>query len=237
MKKYVIVLASGSSSRFGSGERPKQFVEVMGKTILEHTLDACDCEVFDEMVVVVPELNVKEVTWRINAQKYSIPLRVVAGGGTRLESCRHGVNAIEDYEAYVVIHNGAQPLVTKESFQNCLLGLETADAVTTAVPCVYTVLEIDEQGYVTSIPDRSTLRNDMGVEGFKLSLLRKLFLSHMDSKSKSTDMVGEVLKSGLSRVRVVEGDENNIKITYQSDMEKIKERLVAKIKGKDTCDD
>ena len=224
MKKYVVILAAGSGTRFGTENGPKQFVKVMGKTILEHSIDACDCGVFDKIIVVVPEPNVHEVSKRMRTYGCRADICVVAGGTSRVESCKRGIEAIHDDEAYVVVHNGAQPLVSKASFDKCIAGLETSDAVVTSVPCVYTVLKVDDAGHVIDIPDRNMLRQDMGEEGFRLSVLRKLF-SHGNDICEKTSIVRIVMMSGLSTVLAVEGDADNAKITYKSDIHDMEYRL------------
>ena len=182
--------------------------------IIEHTLAACDCGLFDQLILVVAEKFVGKMTDL--AHGYKTPIRVVAGGNSRKASCVAGVNCISDKEALVVIHNGVQPFVTKEGFQRCLAGLKTHQAVTSGVPCVYTVMRVNERREVEEVPDRATLCNDMGVEGFRMSLLRKLFAGYDDDIS--TDIIGMVFRSGLAKVLIIEGDVRNIKITHRQDV-------------------
>lgn len=215
MKKYCIVLASGTGSRFGANV-PKQFVKICGKMVIEHTLAACDCGVFDELFLVVSRPYLDKMRKMIAANGYSVRVRVVEGGASRKESCRRGIAEIPDRDAYVVIHNGVQPFVTSECFQRCLRGLGRHQAVTSGMPCVYTILKVDDHGVIVEMPERSHLYNDMGVECFRLSLLRKLFASYDDVVS--TDIIGMVFRSGIAKVYVVEGDSRNIKITYPEDV-------------------
>lgn len=217
MNTYCVILASGKGSRFGS-EIPKQFVSIAGKTIIEHTLSACDNGLFCEIILVVAREYVDRVDRMVAGDRYKARIRVVEGGASRKESCKRGVAAINGCEGddRVVIHNGVQPFVSKEYFERCLNALETHDAVTSGLPAVYTVLQVNDNHEIVAMPDRRTLYNDMGVECFRLSLLKKLFSDYDDETS--TDIVGMVFRSGFAKIFVAEGEPCNIKITHSEDL-------------------
>ena len=132
--KHCIVLASGSGMRFGA-DVPKQFVRVDGRMIVEYTLAACDCGVFDDMILVVSASYVEVMKGVIQNGGYTIPIKVVEGGTSRLESCARGVEAIEDDDGMVIIHNGVQPLVKRKTFETCLEALVHHSVVVTVVHC------------------------------------------------------------------------------------------------------
>lgn len=231
MKKdpaYIIVLASGTGTRFG-GKKPKQYFKIAGRMIIEYTLSACDVGIFKSIILVVAESYVNEMRNIVAAGKYRTPIIVIAGGKSRVESCKCGIEAIQEENARVVIHNGIQPLVTKENFERSLVALERYSAVTSVVPCVYTVLKIDEKHQVVEMPNRGDLVNDMGVEAFRLSLLKKLFANYSDEIS--TDIIGMVFRSGLAPVGVVQGDTRNIKITYPEDITVVRKIISSRKNG------
>ena len=215
--RYIVILASGTGTRFG-GETPKQFVSIGGRTIIEHTLLACDNGLFNEIILVVAYEFIDRVSEMLRSGNYKTRIRIVAGGASRKESCKRGVAAINECEreARVVIHNGVQPFVSKDYFERCLNALEKYEAVTSGLPAIYTVLQVNENHEIVAIPDRRTLYCDMGVECFRLSLLRKLFSKYDDDVS--TDIVGMVFRSGLAKVFVAEGESSNIKITHSEDL-------------------
>ena len=138
-------------------------------------------------------------------------------GRTRLESCEKGATAIPDSEAKVLIHNGVQPFVTPKTLAACEAALNRYDAVTVGSPCVYTVLEVDENRELKRIVRRDRSVNDLGPECFKLSFLRRVLdMAHGDSVA--TNLTGLVAKHGLGPVYVVDGDPSNTKITYADDV-------------------
>jgi 2-C-methyl-D-erythritol 4-phosphate cytidylyltransferase len=217
MKTYCIILSSGKGVRFG-GDLPKQFVRVNGRMIIEYTLDAClRARVVDEILLVVSEPWRDEMELLVAPLRVIKPIRVVVGGATRQESCERGVTAISDSEAKVIIHNGVQPFITPKTLDDCAEALDHYDAASVGSPCVYTVLELNDNRELKRIIRRSHSVNDLGPECFKLSFLRKVFDVAGDDKD-FTNITGMVMKYGLGQVYVVDGDPSNTKITYKDDL-------------------
>ena len=216
MKKYLILLASGTGSRFGA-DCPKQFVKIAGRMIIEYTIEASDCGIFDEIILVVSAPYVKEMITLCKKNKYTTPIKVVEGGASRKESCERGVAGISVSEGFVVIHNGVQPFITKSDYEKSLAALEKYPAVTSGAPCVYTILETDGKGVLKRIAPRSLCYGDLGPECFHLSLIRKVFIVGQ-SDNEFTNLTGMVMKHGLGDIFVVEGNPKNIKITYPEDI-------------------
>ena len=217
MKNVVILLASGTGSRFG-GDIPKQFVEINGRMIVEYTIDVCMATpCIDEVVIVVSDMYLEMMKTLVAKRAYGKPVRVVPGGATRKDSCINGVAAIGYEEAKVLIHNAVQPFVIPETFEDCVNALDRYDAVSVGSPSVYTVLELNDDRELVHIVNRAHSVNDLGPECFKLAFLKKVFAIGRDDNS-FTNLTAMVLKHGLGRVYVVDGDPNNIKITYQDDV-------------------
>lgn len=224
MRKIAIILASGNGTRFGSENIPKQFVKVSGKTILEHSIDACDCGVFDEIVVAANRNRVEAVRRLVSGGSYAAPVKVIAGGDSRQASCERCVSEIKDEDAYVVVHNAAQPLVKKDTLLLLLGELAMHGASTAAIPCTETVVKINSDGFIEHVPERSLLMNQIGPEAFRLSILRKLF-SYDREDVGSTSIAGSIVKAGICRVSVVQGDPGNRKVTYAPDLAYVEARL------------
>ena len=217
MKNIVIILASGSGTRLG-GNVPKQFLRLGDKMVVEHTLRACDCGLFDKAVLVVNEDRVAEMQKCVALGNYDLPIDVVAGGSSRMESCKMGVDAIDEKQAFVVVHNGAQPFVSKDTLKGCLNALRRHFAVVCGIPCVYTVLEVGADRMIRRVPPRAQCFRDMGPEGFRLDVLRKL-LAIQDDTTMCANLTSVAHRYGLADVFVAEGDSLNIKITYPLDVE------------------
>ena len=217
MKTYGIILASGSGNRYGA-DLPKQFVKIAGKTILEHTIEIFEkAELIDEIIIVItPEYRTiaEEILIKNHYEKVS---KLLNGGEIRKESSFIGISSINDEEANVIIHDCARPFLTQKIISDCIEALKIYNAVDVAIPSADTIIKVDENNVIQSIPHRESLRRGQTPQCFKLSTIKK---AHELSKNDSnfTDDCGLIVKYGLGDVFVVEGDVENIKITYPSDI-------------------
>ncbi len=217
MKNYGIILASGSGTRYGD-DLPKQFVKIAGKTILEHTIEIFEkAQEIDEIIIVItPEYYnfAQEILLKNSYKKIT---KLLNGGLTRKESSSIGINSIKDIKANVIIHDCARPFLTQEIIKNCISALDKYNAVDVAIPSADTIIKVDENNIIQSIPQRSKLKRGQTPQCFRLSTIKK---AHELSKNDTnfTDDCGLVLKYNLGEIYVVEGDIENIKVTYPSDI-------------------
>ena len=217
LKNYGIILASGSGSRFGA-DIPKQFVKIAGKTILEHTIEVFEkAEKINEIIVVItPEyrLIAEEILLKNHYKKVT---KLLNGGETRKESSYIGISSIDDEEANVLIHDCARPFLTQKIISECIEALDTYNAVDVAIPSTDTIVQINEHNIIKEIPNRAVLRRGQTPQCFKLSIIKK---AHELSKNdiNFTDDCGLIVRYNLADVYVVDGDVENIKVTYPSDI-------------------
>ncbi len=216
MKNYGIILASGIGNRYGS-DVPKQFIKIAGKTVFEHTIEIFEkSKVIDEIIVVItPEYRhfAEELIVKNNYKKIS---KLLNGGETRKESSSIGVASIADDEANVVIHDCARPFLSQRIINDCIKALQKYNAVDVAIPSADTIIKVKDN-VICKIPNREFLRRGQTPQCFKLSTIRK---AHELSKNdvNFTDDCGLIIKYGLADVYVVEGEGENIKITYPEDI-------------------
>ena len=216
MKNYGIILASGTGKRYHS-DIPKQFVKIAGKTVLEHTLDIFEKSKYIDSVILVITPDYREMAEEILLKNnYSKIVKLLNGGETRKESSYIGISSIEDEEANVIIHDCARPFLTERILKDCAEALKKYDAVDVAIPSADTIIKVQDD-IIESIPERKYLMRGQTPQCFKLSLIKK---AHEMSKGDTnfTDDCGLVVKYGLAEVYVVEGENENIKITYPSDI-------------------
>ena len=209
----AIILASGTGSRAKS-EIPKQFVEIQGKTILEHSIIAFNKnENIDEIMVVVHP-QYRELAKKI-ISKYKKVKYLIDGGEIRKDSSYNGVMALKYNEANVLIHDCARPFVTQKIINSCICALNNHNAVGVAIPARDTIIEVKDN-IITNIPNRANLASIQTPQCFKLSLIKKAHeLSENDTNF--TDDCGLILKHNLADIFIVDGDNKNFKITYSED--------------------
>ena len=217
----AIILAGGSGTRLG-GERPKQFLTVAGKMVIEHTIEAFHRNSrIDEIAIVTRVDYVDDMREMIARNAYGKVKHVLCGGKERYHSSLAALAVYHDDDDRLLFHDCVRPLVSQRIIDDCLDALDSYDAVDVAVPSTDTIIEVDEQGNICRIPQRSRLRNVQTPQGFRRCVIRRAFdLALQDPDFMPTDDCSVVFRYlPDTRIRVVEGDTSNIKITYKEDLE------------------
>ena len=218
----AILLAGGSGSRFGA-DRPKQFLEVNGCTVLEHSIRAFHrSPLIDEMVVITRADFVDEV--KQIASAYPKVKHVRPGGKERYHSTLSALEVCTGADDFLLIHDAVRPLVSEAIISRCIHALEEYEAIGVAMPSTDTIVRVDENDCIVETLPRVVLRNMQTPQGFRQRVLRQAFdLGLTDPDFAPTDDCG-VVRTYLPHVpiKIVEGEATNIKITYPKDLEMIK---------------
>ena len=219
MKSYAIILASGTGSRIGLNI-PKQFYKLKNKTILEYSIEIFEKHPNIDNIIVVSNPDFIDLTKEIvQKNNYKKVKRILPGGSTRQKSSYIGVNSIADNNAKVLIHDAVRPFVSRQIIDNCMSALDKYNAVNVAIETSDTILEIDENNFIKSIPNRKNLMRCQTPQCFNLTTIKQAHkLANNDPNYTATDDCGLILKYNLDKVYIVKGDEKNIKITYPSDL-------------------
>ena len=213
-----IILAGGSSTRYGTGEN-KTLVELLGRPVLEYSLRVfLGSPALDE--VILAARAGEEATLRALAESLSPekPVTVVTGGKDRAESVQNALTAAKGER--VLIHDGARPLVTKELLEDCLAALAQADGAAVAVASPDTVKLTGADGYVERSTDRSRTYLIQTPQAFYREELLALHRALGDGPERGqiTDDCMLLERAGR-RVKLVPGRRENIKITTPEDRE------------------
>lgn len=221
-KVTAILLAGGSGSRFGA-DRPKQFLEVEGCTVLEHSIRAFHrSPLVDEIVIITRQDFVDEV--RRISLPYAKVRHVRPGGRERYHSTLSALEVCTCDDDLLLIHDAVRPLVSEAVISRCVEALGRYDAVGVAVPSTDTIVRVDDSSCIVETLPRAVLRNMQTPQGFRRHVLRKAFdLGLQDPAFAPTDDCS-VVRTYLPDVPVyiVEGETGNIKITYPRDLELVK---------------
>lgn len=213
-----IILAGGSSTRYGTGEN-KTLVELLGRPVLEYSLRVfLGSPAVDE--VILAARAGEEATLRALAESLSPekPVTVVTGGKDRAESVQNALTAAKGER--VLIHDGARPLVTKELLEDCLAALAQADGAAVAVASPDTVKLTGADGYVERSTDRSRTWLIQTPQAFYREELLALHRALGDGPERGqiTDDCMLLERAGR-RVKLVPGSCRNLKITTPEDRE------------------
>ncbi len=206
----ALLVAAGSGERLGAG-RPKAFVVLAGRPMIEWSLDALRAAGVDDIVVAAPPGE--EVAGCVT----------VPGGTTRSESVRAALAAAPPGD--VVVHDAARPLVTPEHFREALAALAGADCAVAAAPLTDTVKEAGGDRLVHATLDRTRLWAIQTPQAFRREALEQALAAGDELLAQATDDAWLVERAG-GTVRVVESSPANFKVTTPHDLE-IAEHLLA----------
>jgi 2-C-methyl-D-erythritol 4-phosphate cytidylyltransferase len=214
MKKtrIAIIVAGGKGERMNS-DIPKQFIEIQGKPVLMHTIEVFHR--FDDtmqLILVLPEVQIG--FWKELCKKHNFTLihQIVSGGKTRFNSVKNGLGFIET-PSLVAIHDGVRPLVSIETISSCFEAAEKFDAVVPVFDLVESIRQITENGSQTV--DRNAYKLVQTPQVFDAELLKKAY--EQDFSDIFTDDASVVEATG-TKVHLVEGNRENIKITTEFDL-------------------
>jgi 2-C-methyl-D-erythritol 4-phosphate cytidylyltransferase len=213
MKKFALIVAGGSGSRMGSRQL-KQFMVISGKPVLFHTMEAFilfDPEI--EIVLVLPENQKK--TWGDLCRKHAFryPHTITTGGFLRFLSVKNGLKSIPGDEGIVFIHDGVRPLVSQGTLQRCF---DTAVQYGNGIPAITVNESVRVKDSGGSYPvDRSKLALIQTPQTFRLSEIKAAYQEEYCPEFTDDATVYE--KTGKP-IRLVEGNRENVKITWPEDI-------------------
>ena len=213
----ALVVAAGSGERLGAG-RPKAFVLLAGRPLIDWSLDALRAAGVDDIVVAAPR-GPHVASWGPPPG-----VVVVGGGATRSASVRAALAAAPPAEE-VVVHDAARPLVTPEHFIATLGALVLADCAIAAARVSDTIKEVGEDGVVTATLDRTRLWAVQTPQAFRREALERALDVDDAVVARATDDAWLVERAG-GRVRVVESTPANLKVTTAHDL-RVAETLIA----------
>ena len=220
MRVHAIVLAAGDGVRFGA-DVPKQFLRLAGEQILARSIRTVAAAGVDQLVVVSHPDWMADTERVVADAGLSVPASVVAGGATRNESTRNGLNSLgADDDDIVLIHDAVRPLLPLEVIQRAIepVAAGRADSTDTVIPSADTLVVVDD-GTVIEIPDRARYRRGQTPQVFRVRVLQQAYdAASAAGDLTATDDCSLVLRYVPgARVEAVPGDEVNLKITTKLD--------------------
>ena len=211
----IVVVAAGSSRRMNGLD--KMFLEINGIPVIARTLLAFEDSPLISNIILVTR-NESIVDMQKIVQKYNISKvkDIVEGGTDRFSSVLNGMAQLENSDDFVLIHDGARPLVDGKTIGNVCAALQNYPAAVCAVPIKDTVKFADAMGNVDYTPDRSKLYSAQTPQGVSVKLYKQAVNSIKDFSLVTDDAY--VMEAAGYEVKIVMGDYRNIKITTVEDI-------------------
>ncbi len=219
MKRNIaVILAGGVGERLGMST-PKQFFKVAGKMVVEHTVDVFERNPrIDEIAIVSNPMLISDFENIVLRNKWRKVKKILKGGKERYDSSLSAIRAYQDEDVNLVFHDAVRPLVSQRILNDVIDALKDHRAIDVAIPSADTIIEVDDKGYISSIPDRSKLRRGQTPQAFDRQLIADAYERALkDPQFKTTDDCGVVRKYSDEPVFVVRGEESNMKLTYRED--------------------
>ena len=212
MDLYVVIVAGGSGKRMGM-DTPKQFLELAGRPVLMRTIERfIEFNNSIEIITVLPENQLR--FWTDLQKKYSfdVPHTLVKGGSKRFISVRHGLEFVNS-PGLVAIHDGVRPLVRLDTIKRCF---EAAEKYGNAIPVISPADSLRMETENNNLPvDRMRVKQVQTPQVFDVAKIKKAYLQDFDPSF--TDDASVLEKTG-EKIRMVEGNRENIKITNPEDL-------------------
>lgn len=222
---YAIIMAGGMGTRMGAAV-PKQFLMLEGKPVLAHTIDRfIRSSETDEIVVMCPESE-DAAARKLIAERFPNETRIhlVHGGASRGETLLLGIDFIKknfavDADTIILTHDGVRPIVSQRIIHDNIVCAAKYGACNTAVAVTDTLTVSRSGEFAEETPDRSIYYRCQTPQSFTLGCFEKAIEGRSRKElAGMTDACSIFTRAGL-RVKLVEGDEHNIKITKPGDIE------------------
>ena len=216
----AVIVAAGTASRMGGID--KVMAPLDGEPMIVRTVRTFqNCDAVKEIVIVTREDLITKITSLCG--KYDKVRAVVVGGKDRAESVRNGLGMLSKHVKLAAVQDGARPLITEAVIDRTIRAAHTYGAAAPAIP-VKDTIKVVQGGIVTTTPDRNTLQAIQTPQVFDFDLLKGALKKAFQDGAAITDDCSAVELLGF-KVRIVEGDERNIKVTTPMDL-KIAELLL-----------
>ena len=216
----AVILAGGRGSRMHS-DIQKQYMLLNGRPLISYALEVFERSCADDLVLVTgageAEFVQKEILPQLGLTKLR---RIVTGGKERYHSVYEGLKALQNCD-YVLIHDGARPLVTEAIISRAVQAAVRDDACVVGMPVKDTIKVSDAEDFAESTPDRSRLWQVQTPQAFSYPLVRGAYDRLMADEALQTGITDDAMVvehlSG-TKVRLVEGSYENLKVTTPEDL-------------------
>ena len=214
----AIITAGGQGLRFG-GNMPKQFTDLGGMPVLARTLSVFDrMDEITDIVVTVPKEYIQTTKKLLHTYHFQKTAQVLAGGDNRQASVYHALAALDGGTDIVLIHDGVRPFVSERVIRTVIAEAAKGTAAVAGVKMTDTVKETDAEGFIERTVPRERLWSVQTPQGFPYAMILHAHTQAAAENYLGTDdgMLAE--RFSAARIKMVEGDRTNIKITAPEDM-------------------
>ena len=217
----AIILASGKGTRLKGYDIEKQFIKINKTPVVIHTLkNFIINKSINKIIIVVPKNKLDFFENEI--KKYNInKINIISGGKNRNESIKNAIELLKKQnhkdDDVILIHDGVRMFVSQNTINQNIKMCKKYHAVTTSVPCLDTIIKINDKNFIEQVPNRDVMYNNQTPQTFKFSLLKKIYLNQ--SITNTSDTCKLLLQKNKSqKIYVIKGVYSSFKITNDIDL-------------------
>lgn len=207
----AVLPAAGIGSRM-QADKPKQYLPILGKTILEHTLNVMLTHPAISRII----LAISPTDPYIASLTLDPRVQLVAGGETRAQSVLNGLQAINEPNAWALVHDAARPCLQHSDIDK-LLEIQDEQGAILAIPATDTIKRADKQQCIIATEDRSQLWQAQTPQFFPVALLAQALSQALQAGANITDEASAMEYAGF-RPHLVAGRSDNLKVTRPEDL-------------------
>jgi 2-C-methyl-D-erythritol 4-phosphate cytidylyltransferase len=224
-KYWVVIPAAGVGSRMGV-DKPKQYISINNKTIIEHTID---CFIHrEEIEKIVIAISKEDEFWPTLAISNHDKIMTAPGGEERYQSVLNSLQAlsgIAENSDWVMVHDAARPCLNQSAIDRLIIELRTHDVGgILAMPCRDTMKRANDDGEIDKTVERESLWHAQTPQMFKYEKLLSAIEDALKNKIVVTDESMAMERLGYKPI-LVQGHQENIKLTHKDDLESLKTYL------------
>ena len=199
-------------------DRNKLVLPLLDRPIIAWTLEAAiAAEAVQWIGLICQPVDRLDFEKLLTEMRFSKPVVFIQGGDTRQQSVYNGLQALPDEASHVLIHDGARCLATPALFNRCAEAAMKMPGFIAAVPVKDTIKQVDEEKVILDTPNRDRLWAAQTPQGFEVALLKQCHSRGRAEGWQVTDDAALLEKCGIA-VRIVEGEETNLKVTTPVDL-------------------
>lgn len=216
----ALIFAGGTGQRMNSRSKPKQFLELHGKSVILYTLEHFEeHQEVDNIIVVCVEDWIPNLEKMITLYGLKKIIKIVSGGDGGDKSIYNGLKALQDTcndDDIVMIHDGVRPLIDSDLISANIEATKQHDAIITVAPATESVVKINENNEISEVPDRNEIFMAKAPQTFKYKLIYDLYTKAENDGFRAIDS-SSLCKRYNQKMHTVISNSNNIKITVPSD--------------------
>ncbi|SFB90960.1 2-C-methyl-D-erythritol 4-phosphate cytidylyltransferase [Brevinema andersonii] len=219
-RNIAIILSAGSGIRM-QAQKPKQFLIINKKTILEHTISIFDkCPLIDEILLVIRLEDHSEIKNILANVQLNKQYHITFGGQERYHSTLSALNFYKERtNINMIIHDAARPLLAPSTLEQCIKSLLHYSAVAVGTPSTDTLFKVDGS-IIQDIPNRQDFWHAQTPQCFHIEVLEQAFNKALQDKNFRPTDDCSVIKTYCPEIPIflIEGLHSNIKITHRNDL-------------------